>query len=76
MNEKFLDFVRTYQDKRLAIAVSGGPDSVCLLHWLAAVGANITALHVNHHLRPSADAEAAYVADLCKKLNVLIVMFH
>jgi len=70
MNEKFLDFIREFSDARLAVAVSGGVDSVCLLHWLTAVGANITALHVNHHLRPSADAEAAYVADLCKKLNV------
>ena len=51
MNEKFLDFVRKYKDQRLAVAVSGGVDSVCLLHWLHQMNMDITALHVNHHLR-------------------------
>ena len=70
MNEKFLDFIHDFSDVPLAIAVSGGVDSVCLLHWAVLAGLNVTALHVNHHLRPSANAEATYVADLCKKLNV------
>ena len=70
MNEKFFDFVREFSSSHLAVAVSGGVDSVCLLHWAVAAGLNVTALHVNHHLRPSADDEAKYVADLCKKLNV------
>ncbi|MBE6461463.1 MAG: tRNA lysidine(34) synthetase TilS [Alphaproteobacteria bacterium] len=70
MNEKFLDFVRTFSDTPVAVAVSGGVDSVCLLHWLVLCGLNVTALHVNHHLRPSADTEAAYVSDLCQKLNI------
>ena len=34
MNEKFLDFVRKYSTQRVAVAVSGGVDSICLLHWL------------------------------------------
>lgn len=70
MNEKFSDFIRKYSRVRIAVAVSGGVDSVCLLHWLVASGMNVTALHVNHHLRPSADTESAYVSELCKKLGI------
>ena len=76
MNEKFLDFISSYKDKRLAVAVSGGVDSVCLLHWLAVAGMNITALHVNHGLRDAADTETKYVADLCKKLNIPCQIFY
>lgn len=76
MNEKFLDFVHEYQDKRLAIAVSGGPDSVCLLHWCVAQKLDIVVLHVNHKLRPSADTEATYVSNLCSSLNVPCQVFE
>ncbi len=70
MNEKFLDYVCKYSGQHIAVAVSGGVDSVCLLHWLADLKMNITALHVNHHLRPSADTEAAYVSALCQDLGI------
>ncbi len=70
MNQKFIDFMRSFQDKKLAIAVSGGVDSVALLHWVAALGFDVIALHVNHHLRPSADTETQYVQSLCKNLGV------
>ncbi|MBQ8255841.1 MAG: tRNA lysidine(34) synthetase TilS [Alphaproteobacteria bacterium] len=75
MNEKFLDFIRQFSGQHLAVAVSGGVDSVCLLHWLVDAGMNVTALHVNHHLRPAADMEAQYVADLCKSLNIPFCIF-
>ena len=70
MNEKFLDFIQKFSGARWAVAVRGGVDSVCLLHWLVSAGMNVTALHVNHHLRPSAGLEAQYVADICKLLDV------
>ncbi|MBQ2017526.1 MAG: tRNA lysidine(34) synthetase TilS [Alphaproteobacteria bacterium] len=76
MNEKFLDFIRAYCDKPIAVAVSGGVDSICLLHWLAELKMNITALHVHHHLRDVADVEATYVADTCKKLGIPCHVFH
>ena len=76
MNEKFLDFVRAFSDKPIAVAVSGGVDSICLLHWLAGLEMNITALHVHHHLRDAADTEAQYVADTCKQLNIPYQIFH
>ncbi len=76
MNDKFTDFIRNYSDKPIAVAVSGGVDSVCLLVWLAKCGMNVTALHVNHGLRPVANTESEYVADLCQKLHVPCKIFY
>ena len=76
MNEKFLDFIRKYLSQRVAVAVSGGVDSICLLHWLAKQNMDIVALHVHHHLRDMADVEAEYVAQTCKKLGVPCHIFH
>lgn len=76
MNEKFLDFIREYQNKPIAVAVSGGVDSICLLHWLAKLKMDVTALHVHHHLRDVADVEAQYVVDTCEKLEIPCHVFH
>ncbi|MBD5401072.1 tRNA lysidine(34) synthetase TilS [bacterium] len=70
MNQKFLDFMHEFAGCRIAVAVSGGVDSVTLLHWLHELGMDITALHVNHGLRPNAGIEAAYVRDVCSALHV------
>ena len=76
MNQKFIDFMREFYGKKLAVAVSGGVDSVALLHWLVEIGADIVCLHVNHGLRDAADTEATYVRDICDKLNVPCHIFH
>ena len=51
----------------MAVAVSGGPDSLslCLLAdgWARARGGEVSALIVDHGLRPTAAAEARQVAD-------------
>jgi tRNA(Ile)-lysidine synthase len=48
---------------RLAVAVSGGPDSLALVllaeAWARARGGCVRALHVDHGLRPGSAAEAA-----------------
>lgn len=76
MNEKFTDFISRFSGARLAVAVSGGVDSVCLLHWLHKSNMDITALHVNHHLRDAANEEEQYVVSTCKALNIPCVVFH
>ena len=76
MNENFVNFIRKYSSQKLAVAVSGGVDSVCLLCWLAKMGLNIVALHVNHGLREVATTEEEYVKNLCTKLNVPCQTFH
>lgn len=70
MNQKFIDFMRVFHGKKLAVGVSGGVDSVALLHWLVEIGADVVCLHVNHGLRIAAKTEAKYVHNLCEKLNV------
>ena len=76
MNQKFIDFITKYKDHKMAVAVSGGVDSVCLLYWLHEIGADIVCLHVNHKLRPEADIETEYVEEVCKKLNVPCKVFY
>ena len=70
MNKNFLDFMHKYAGRKIAVGVSGGVDSVALLHWLVECGANVVCLHVNHNLRDAAATEAQYVQELCKKLGV------
>lgn len=59
---------------RLAVAVSGGSDSMALLHLAAralpARDGSLLAVTVNHRLRPEAAAEAAFVAGVCADLGV------
>jgi tRNA(Ile)-lysidine synthase len=58
-------------DKRVGIAVSGGPDSLALLLLAAAARPGmVEAATVDHGLRPEAAAEAAMVSGLCDKLGV------
>ena len=76
MNQKFSDFIAKYKNTKMAVAVSGGVDSMCLLYWLHDIGADIVCLHVNHKLRAEADIETEYVADTCKKLNIPCKIFY
>ncbi|MBL8394794.1 MAG: tRNA lysidine(34) synthetase TilS [Candidatus Accumulibacter sp.] len=61
--------------RRLCVALSGGRDSVVLLHALAGLrrlglAGELSALHVNHSLSSDADAWAAFCSDLCQRLQV------
>lgn len=59
----------------IAVALSGGRDSVVLLDALVAVAAGhgIVALHVDHGLSPNAEAWAAFCADLCAARGIAFV---
>ena len=59
---------------KLAVAVSGGGDSVALLHllahWSRNGGPELAAVTIDHGLRAAATDEAAEVARLCQSLGV------
>jgi tRNA(Ile)-lysidine synthase len=59
------------QDAPYLIAVSGGRDSVALLHWLISLGyKRLVACHLNHHLRGrSSNADARFVKRLVERHN-------
>ncbi|MBZ0214942.1 MAG: hypothetical protein K8F25_00175, partial [Fimbriimonadaceae bacterium] len=63
-------------EKRIALAVSGGPDSTALLalaaRWVCSNGnfPELLALTVDHGLRPESRQEAAQVADWAARLGV------
>jgi len=59
-------------DARYLIGVSGGRDSVALLHWLISIGyKKLIVCHLNHQLRGrSSDADAPFVEKLSAKYQV------
>jgi tRNA(Ile)-lysidine synthase len=54
--------------KRIAVGLSGGVDSIVLLHQLKDRG--VSAIHVHHGLSPHADAWAEFCRKLCRRLGV------
>ena len=60
---------------RILVAVSGGPDSICLLHLLyglrKVLNFEIGIAHINHGLRgEESDGEEQFVKDLAKQLEL------
>jgi len=60
--------------KRVAVGLSGGVDSVVLLHLLRGaaprLGIALSAVHVHHGLSPNADAWARFCRKLCRDWDV------
>lgn len=81
MQRNFKTLLQTIQhdklfphSKMVIVAVSGGVDSLALLHWLATHQKQLSIdLHVatlNHGLRPQAADEVAYVQQIANSLNI------
>jgi tRNA(Ile)-lysidine synthase len=79
LEQRVLDFIREHRlladGEKLVVAVSGGADSVCLLHILVSLQKELKIklhiAHLNHQLRGAdSDADAEYVADLARKLKI------
>jgi tRNA(Ile)-lysidine synthase len=72
--DRFLQTVETASCPGV-VAVSGGPDSVALLHALAAVRCArrvgpLVVAHLNHQLRGAdSDADEAFVGELCVRVS-------
>lgn len=61
---------------KVIVAISGGPDSVCMLHLLWELREEyeieLFGAHLNHNFRGiEAQMDAQYVSNLCEKLNVI-----
>ena len=64
---------------KVLCAVSGGADSICLLHLLHSLSAEggfqVAAAHYHHGMRgEAADADAAFVEHFCKERNIPCVV--
>lgn len=63
------------KDDRILVGLSGGSDSVCLLHCLHnAVKERLVALHVNHGIRGAeADGDEQFCIKLCERFGIPLV---
>ncbi len=71
------EFGFIYNNHRIGVAVSGGPDSVSLLLLLNALNPlknNLVVLHYDHMLRKSAWEDRMFVNKLAKRLNLPILI--
>jgi tRNA(Ile)-lysidine synthase len=56
--------------KRIVVGLSGGVDSVVLLHALSRAVPGVRAAHINHRLSPNAERWARFCRRLCRRLGV------
>lgn len=85
MIRKVYDHINAYnlieKGDRILIGLSGGADSVCLMHILAVLckdlDVELFAVHVNHGIRKyEADKDEAFVKDLCDNLKIPFYAYH
>lgn len=66
-----------YLPGKLLVGLSGGADSVALVHMLHAGGSQFSAVHVNHGLRGAAsDEDEAFVRRLCGEMGVRLYAYR
>ena len=77
--EKTLSTIKKYNlienGDKIVLGLSGGPDSVCLLHILnrlkEVLDIEVYAAHLNHEIRGmEAQKDALYVSQLCESLGI------
>ncbi|MBN1644294.1 MAG: tRNA lysidine(34) synthetase TilS [Dehalococcoidales bacterium] len=83
LGQNVLGFIRKHRlitpQHTLLVAVSGGQDSVCLLHILSGLqdelGIGLHVAHLDHRLRGTeSEDDARYVAGLAKKLGIPVTI--
>ncbi|MBN2119030.1 MAG: tRNA lysidine(34) synthetase TilS [Anaerolineales bacterium] len=68
------DHCKLSRDHPIVVGVSGGPDSLCLMSVLRKTGYRVIVAHLNHKLRPDADADANLVEQTAARLNLVSVI--
>jgi len=83
LESKVIDFIQRYSlispGEIVVVGVSGGADSVCLLHvlvkWQKGLGIKLHVAHLNHQLRGvESEADAEYVSNLAGSLGISITI--
>ncbi len=79
LESKVIDFIQRYSlispEEIVVVGVSGGADSVCLLHvlakWQKGPGIKLHVAHLDHQLRGvESEADAKYVSNLAASLGI------
>ncbi|MEN8079275.1 tRNA lysidine(34) synthetase TilS [Clostridioides difficile] len=79
MLDKVINYIRDnkliQEEDKVLVALSGGPDSVCLLHILyklkKVLNIELGAIHINHMLRgEDSDNDEKYIGQLCDELGI------
>ncbi len=81
--DEILDFIKEHKlVKRgdvVGVGVSGGVDSMCLLHYLNSVkeqlDIEVVGIHINHGIREESFDEAKFVLEKCKEMGVRVYKF-
>lgn len=81
MRERVATFIKQHHllepNGTVLVAVSGGADSVALLHLLHTLGYPVSALHCNFHLRgEESDVDQQFVEKLCQQFGVSLGVTH
>ena len=86
MKEKVIETIKKFNlienGDKLVLGVSGGPDSISMLHILNEIKVeklyefDIVVAHVHHGLRANSDIDEEYVKEFCKKINVPCYVLH
>ncbi|NWF77110.1 MAG: tRNA lysidine(34) synthetase TilS [Chloroflexi bacterium] len=83
LESKVIDFIQRYSlispEGMVVVGVSGGADSVCLLHilakWQKRLRIRLHVAHLNHQLRGvESEVDAQYVSDLARSLDIPITI--
>ena len=83
LEQRVLGFIRQNRliegGQKVLVAVSGGPDSVCLLHTLLSLqtemNISLHIAHLDHQLRgEESSSDARYVAELARKLEIPVTI--
>ena len=80
LKKHVLETIKKYnlieQNDKIVCAVSGGPDSICMLDILRRIkeekqiNFDIVVCHINHMIRVEATADEQYVENYCKKNDI------
>ncbi len=81
--EKILEYIKKHNlikpGEVIGVGVSGGIDSMSLLHFLHTnrekLDIEVVAIHINHGIREESEDEARFVVSKCKEMGVRVYKF-